>query len=497
MEDHGNEGGELKRLNGLFVCRWRARWEYRAAAVLALLLLLTAAFGGGSDLAASRGVAAAPAANGDGAWLRVRTNLSGYSDRTSGYPDIATDSNGDYVAVVWSEGYDSSAGAKFHGRIYLRWISENTGLWSSRITVDDGANTQNDWSRRAAVALQRSGSTVTAHIVWVRFEKTFGWSVRYRACVLGGSCGSVSRVHGLTPEDSPLDVPDIAVASNGTPLVVWMAKDGSTGQQAIYYAERSGSTWSKTEASASGTYNDWPTVTAQDNTAYLAWVFVSGGQYSLLYSKKTVGGTWVAERQTVYSLASKPSHYPFLATGGGTVYLAWETEAADATHYRVNYKNDAGSGWQPSLTNERKTITDTCQVSTSGDEYARYLRPALAFWDDRLHAVWHHAYEFGEGEKIHRVLYSYSDNPNASNPTWEPPVIFAELGGDADLTAEERQFPVDNVTPRIAVGPPTTGETKYHVHVVIMLETSSGWDVWYLSNALYKTVTLPSTMRAY
>ena len=110
--------------------------------------------------------------------------------------------------------------------------------------------------------------------------------------------------------------------------------------------------------------------------------------------------------------------------------------------------------------------------------------------DGHLHAIWHH-YDGGEqGTLLHRVLYSHSANPTAATPSWDEPVVFAELSGNEDLTPEERHFSVDNAAARIAVGPPRGTEIKMHIHVVLMAKTSSAWDVWYLSNQLYKVVSL-------
>jgi hypothetical protein len=482
-------------------CRWPGRSKFMAGAILVFLLLVAGGAGpvaatpsDGTNLAPTAGVTSAPAASNGSSWLRIRLNLSGSPSITSGFPDIATDSSGNYVAVVWSDGYSSAPEAKWNGHVYLRWISENTGTWSSKITVDHGTSTATDYASKPAVALQNTSGTVTAHIVWVRWEQYFGYKVWYRACVLGGSCGSVTMLKSA--DANPVDSPDIAADDSGRVFAVWMRQAGD--DQAIDYAEFNGSTWSPTEEiSDSGTDNDWPAVAVRGSTAYTAWIRKTvGGEGKVVHRRKTIGGAWLdAAWASVYTFSD--SRNPVLATGSSAVYLAWETEVADPD-FRVNYKHNAGSGWQPSPTNERKTITDTCRATTSSavEEYRQYLRPALASWGSRLYAVWQQTHSVGEGEYIRRVLYSYSDNPDTSNP-WSAPVVFAELGGNEDLSPEERHFPVDNVAPGIAVGPPQGTETEPHLHVVLMLRTGSAWDVWYLSNEFYKSVSLPIVAKNY
>ena len=66
--------------------------------------------------------------------------------------------------------------------------------------------------------------------------------------------------------------------------------------------------------------------------------------------------------------------------------------------------------------------------------------------------------------------------------------------GNEDLTPEEWHFSVDNAAARIAVYRPS-GEMKKHIHVVLMAKTGSTWDVWYLSNQLYKEVFLPTAAK--
>ena len=117
----------------------------------------------------------------------------------------------------------------------------------------------------------------------------------------------------------------------------------------------------------------------------------------------------------------------------------------------------------------------------------QYLQPALTLDDQgNLYAVWHEKYEAGEGDTIHRVLYSRSNNPTAETPSWEDEKVFATL------SADEQAFSADNVSARIAVSG-TWAEP--HVHVVLMLDSGSAWDVWYLSNQTYSSVLLPIILR--
>jgi hypothetical protein len=469
--------------------------------VALVLLLLTPGGAGlaarkadiGSDPAAGGGIAHSPTASNGSHWLRIRLNLSGSPNVVSGYPDLAMSSDGIYVAVVWTEGYDSSLGAKHHGRVYLRWISEDTGNWSSKIPViPNYYPSANDWATDAVITLQGT----TAHIVFVRYQDLLSrYGIWYTSCALnplGTTCNSPSA---LQTGSGALASPDIAVDGSGNVFVAYSRESGSYRQ--IQYFEFNGTTWSGPEqASTDNTVNDWPAVAVQGSTVHVAWIrTIISTQASVAYRQRPVGGSWSASPD--YPYTTSWSRYPHMTSGGSTLYLAWQT--SQSGNYQVNYKYDTGSGWQPPLLNERKGITSTTSLygaSTSGDEYLQYLRPALAVDNEgHLHAVWHHYDGELGGTLLHRVLYSHSENPKAATPTWDEPVVFAELSGNEDLTPEERHFPVDNVAARIAVGPPRGTEIKEHVHVVLMAKTGTAWDVWYLSNQLYKEVFLPTAAK--
>jgi len=481
-------------------CQRRSYAGNRWLVGLALLALLLSAGGAGPIVALSVGAsglapvgqAATMAASSSATWFRIRTDLSNSADVDSGYPGIATDSGGNYVAVAWTEGYDSSEEAKHHGRVYLRWISEDSGVWSPKISVDAGMPGADYWATDVAVAIEDT-SPPTAHLVWVRYEETYGYSVWYRACRLdGSSCGS-SSVYRLTgPTVQVLASTDIAVDSSGRLFAVWMRVIEARFKQAIDYAEKGGPDWSPAvEISQSNTFNDWPVVAVRGDTVYAAWVNSVVGEGKVMYRTKPVGGGW-SGMDFVYIVSS--SRYPDLVAEQGTVYLVWET-LVSGSNYRVRYKADDGTGWEPAGTNVSKAITDTTstyKATTSGVEYLEYLRPALALGADGvLHAVWHHYVPpAGEGDPaLHRVLYSASDSPTAASPTWSEPVVFATL------SAEGEAFSQDNVAARVAVGPPRGGEIDPHIHVILMLKTGTAWDVWYLSNKRYNTTSLPIIMK--
>jgi hypothetical protein len=456
---------------------------------LALILLLVIP-GDARFVAATAddGIAQVPVVNGDGSWLRIRMNLSGSHDVVSGYPDIAMSDDGNYVAVVWAEGYDDvfdAPAAKHRGRIYLRWISENSGIWSPKIMVDEGANTADDYATDAAVALQGT----MAHVVWVRVWNASTYAVMYRQCVLGGACNPIITLSG-EPTSGVCSSPDVVADDNGNVFVVWARE--AIPYRAIRYGQFNGLSWSVEPISENNTVNDWPTVAVRNGIVYTAWIRTVSGQWALMGREKSSSGPWSNSPANLYTIPSSPSRYPRLTAGSSAVYLVWET-LQTGSKYQVNYKYNTGSGWQPLLSNERKGIpaTDTSYTaSTSGDEYLQYLRPALALDSaGHLHAVWHHYDSAGEDSTFrHQVRYSYSGNPTAATSTWSPPQIFAELGGDEDWSPEERRFQTDNVSARIAVG---GSEADHHIHIVLTAKTGSAWDVWYLSNQLYKNVSLP------
>jgi hypothetical protein len=482
--------------------------------LIALLLaaggvgLVAAVSGDASGLAPSGKAVAAPAASNGSNWLRIRRNLSDSRDVDSGFPDIAIDGSGQYVAVVWTEGYDSSAEAKHHGQVYLRWNSEGSGMWSNKIELEDklfDGFDEDYWATNAAVTLEDT-TPPTAHVVWVRFEKDYGWRVRYCACKLGGTCGSAANLSTLSGEDSPFFVPDIVAGGGGRLFVVWVHKYflDPDWQRVIEFREFDGQAWLPIEEIGSGVFNDWPAVAIRGQEVYVAWLERISNVYRVPYKKKTVGGSSWPFSGAVYSISDSKMSNPFLAADDNTVYVAWEIFDSDTgilnkDDYSIRYKYDSGSGWEPSVGYEAITNTASTYLGTISDEiyeepeYQQLLRPALALDDDGvLHAVWHHNYyvpPIDEGDPTtdtHRVLYTSSISLTASPPTWEPLEVFAKLSADG------RPFSQRNVSPRIVV---SGSALDLHVHVVLMKKTSAAWDVWYLSNQLYESVLMPMVMK--
>lgn len=475
---------------------------------LALILLLLTP--GGASF-----VTATPAASNGSSWLRIRTNLSDSPTVISGYPDMAISDDGNELAVVWTEGYSSSSGAKHHGRVYLRWISEDTGLWSPKIAIDNGANSQYDWARGAAVALRGT----TAHVVWVRVQNNNTYSVWYRSCGFdvddpgNDECKATTGPFELESETSDeISSPDIAVDGNGNVFVVWAREDSG-----ILYREYTASSWQTVETISAGSEaKDWPVIGVGGGTVYAVWIrkYQDAPQplrYDVWKRHKTVGGAWESvdgTKDRIYDAdVGNPSRHPQIVSSTiTTTYAIWDTYdeiSEEEKGYRVVYKyfNTDNIYWQPpgytawaGLPDKSTDAVYNASKSIYVPSYAHYLRPALTLdGEGHLHAVWHY-YDIEGDDYIHQVMYSSANNPTAGTPTWSEPVVFAELGGDEDLSAEERRFTVDNVAARIAVG---GSAIDPHIHVVLMLQTSSAWDVWYLSNQFYKTMSLPVVMKNY
>ena len=71
--------------------------------------------------------------------------LSTFRPNKAFNPDIAA--GGDYVAAVWSEGYDSKPGTKQYGRVYIKGADEANGGVGPQGAQMTSANTQADDSR--------------------------------------------------------------------------------------------------------------------------------------------------------------------------------------------------------------------------------------------------------------------------------------------------------------------------------------------------------------
>jgi hypothetical protein len=409
-----------------------------------------------------------------------KTNMSRTSDRRSAYPDIAA--NGTYVAVVWSEGYASGSPAyiKHYGPVYLRYTTDISKSFWSRIAVHN-SNTSSNNSRDPRVALV-PGSPV-AHIVWANHDESHGGihvqfnRLLYKTCNLSnGSCAATPEVVASTTSNSVnFSSPDVAVDGSGRAHVVWTRSQNGT--NSIYYRRLDGS--SSAELVAGN--GSQPVIAVSNGYVHVAWL--SGDQ--IKYKRRPVGGgSWV----NVITFTRLRSGNPAIDAINGTVYLVWDhREAGTADNYALVYafSTSNGSSWDNgtasfNLPSGNATLKYRASPSdgnsSPGGGYSTGLQPdvtlAISGSNTLAHVVWHEYRKITSGEdptvEYFDVWYSFGNHSLG----WTKPEI--------NLTGDSHQHQRWTLEPVIAIG------SDSHVHVAYMQTSQdAGTDETWLSDVYY------------
>lgn len=410
-----------------------------------------------------------------------KTNMSRTSDRRSAYPDIAA--NGTYVAVVWSEGYASGSPAyiKHYGPVYLRYTTDISKSFWSKIAVHN-SNTSSNNSRDPRVALVPGSPT--AHIVWANHDESQGGihvqfnRLLYKTCNLtNGSCLATPQVvAGTSDATISFASPDVAVDGSGKAHVVWAKSE--SGINSVYYRRLDGSS----SAELVDDDGSQPVIAVSNGYVHVAWL--SGDQ--IKYTRKPVGGgPWV----NAITFSRVRSGNPAIDAINGTVYLVWDhREAGTADNYALVYafSTDNGSSWNGSGASYDLPSRDPAPPeyraspsdgnSSPGGGYSTGLQPdvtlAISGSNTLAHVVWHEYQKITSGEdptvEYFDVWYSFGNH----SVGWTNPEI--------NLTGDSHQHQRWTLEPVIAIG------SDSHVHVAYMQTSQdAGTDETWLSDVYY------------
>lgn len=459
----------------------------RRSAVIALAMVLAAA-----ALAALAAVTRASVAGG---FLHVRTNLSSSPDLMSAFPDLAVSPDGEWVAVTWVEGYDSSAGYK--GDVYLRAASESSG-WGPRILVFDGDSSTYAYYR-ASVAV----TGTVAHVTYVVFEHAAGvlYATRlyYRTCSLvTRTCGASEQITStLVSSGNQITWSDLALDANGKPHVVWDRYyiSGTVDIGRVFYAARPDDGWTIAAVDSTGDA-DRPVVAWADGYAHVAWkkTWQSGGapHYGIYYRRRDTspGGMWgVAVPLFDTVNADYEPQYPSVAAGNGRVFVVWDAcysvFGGKCEGYVVLYRRSNTGGMSfPSYPSFQEVGTDDLSwdalepYDPTGEELAEFLQPFIVLNDNGWPAVaWHAGYDGSTA-----LYYSHAVTGTDSGVAWITPTVL--IAGGVSV-------------PRVGVIE-AGADGEQHLHFAYM-RSGSNWDVYYDSDesGAYHMVYLPLVSRSY
>lgn len=432
--------------------------------------------------------------------LHIRYNLSTTASVTSGFPaivinpfDASNPSYGEYVAVAWTDGVDSTSGHQ--GPVQIKFTTESSGLWFKH-TVLPGSSS----SKSKDVALAADPQTANrVHLLWNHddsatlpdFEDIF-----YASCTLnvgGGTASCTSPPQAVEANTGfILQSPDLAIENNSQVHAVWVKQTNSpsSGDTEIRYAHKADASWGSFQTLDSGGKRVQPAIahSTVGGTEYLHLVWVDQTNNLLRYWRrvKTAGtwGVWEAV-QTLFNpgLYTNPGS-PDVAAVGADVYVMWDVTKSGGSqsefYLLYNHSPDSGANWDgnkclPSQANPA-TGCPTAELRTSGfqgdttEEYDDRLRPKIFMEITGTltipHLVWHESFDpDGSGEAGARwdVLSAYLMSGNwitNTNPISKPE-------GSALFT----------VAPMMVVG--QNGEKQFVYMEPRSTGTNPFWDVIY------------------
>lgn len=475
-------------------------------------------------------------------WVHIRQNLSSAPNLVSAYPDLAHD-NG-YVAVVWTQGYDSIPNIKHYGGVYLRWVSEDVPGWQL-IEVDTPGSSEHA-AGEAVVGLHAG----VAHVVWAlgtinelgQFKQNQIWHARCTCALHISECVQDALPLAESATDELLQI-DVVVDGNGNPHVVWVDDDK------IYYSYINYSlpepSWSpRYLVSGEGSRGDWPAIThsrdAGNNIdyAHIAWTeklveteIKDDNVYEIRYRQAM---PYLSQWGSIVSKVARWDSTGDLELSKGYltrnvsiaafrnhVYIAWDfSERYENDKYMLGYTHslDYGMSWPlywpylgsyPCSTNaswkiQRFDSTD----SVSEDEYIWYLRPNITVDDEGTPCLaWHSEEQRSAGpglasptvNKAYEVFWS---NALVTASTWiswsQPMTISWNLKSQAEANSGSPKIVVIGSASEYSGTAHLTDTYRLHMVYQEILDRYS-WDVFYNSDeaSLYHYHYLPIVIHQY
>jgi hypothetical protein len=352
-------------------------------------------------------------------------------------PDIAA--SGDYMAAVWSEGYDSESSTKQYGRVYVKGADETDG-WKGRVEVFDA--TQSVWGRDPRLVFDPNVPG-KVHIVWAQASgcPNCNWSsIQHTTCMLDRTivCNAPTTVvSGLTDASTP----DVAVDSGGGIHVVWRAQGPSFDVGPVRYCKK-GSCGSPSTIDN----GQHPSLVYANGYLHLVWDTGSNTNSTIKYSRENNlgngswdggGGSKIWWSDSTLVDYYEPS-YPTIGASDDAVYVVWAVRnKSDTSKYALafDFSQDTGNTWLAGTSgfghsipeNQTAAFTSTWRSTgvAASDLYS--LQPEVVVTGSGssayAHVVWHDK-DILSG--FYQVRYSYLAGYSASEEWTSPELAVSE-----------------------------------------------------------------------
>lgn len=442
----------------------------------------------------------------------------------SAHAELATGRNGQYVAVVWSRGYDTEANTKEFGHIVLKSADKAIG-WEKQVNVYTA--TSSVWGIQPSLTFLSTNDSQLA-VTWVECRQRTGGCNKIMLAVCDVSTyPDACQPPQLVYEDqqASLSTPRIACDGNGGLHLVW--KKGSGGLSSswgIWYTRLGSGAAGKIDLTSERSYNPalaWSNGGVNPvGRLHLAWYEYADNETDrrirYLADDSPDDAVWASADDTrwkappgyflsggVNELANQPS----LASRGNYVYLAWAA-GNGANQYVLaydgaSYANGAWT-WQDPFTGnsagpdcgafgdgcgipDRLIFANNRTYSSPSDLADLFeLRPSIAISGSTPLVVWHFR-DSPEGENLKYMIGYYSSITASGYINWVTQVTITQ-----GLDYDHDGLPEDSTNPKLAVWP----DRQVHIAHMGMWggepESSSDWDVYYRGGVITDTSSLPT-----
>jgi len=261
----------------------------------------------------------------EGIWDPTTTKIPGQIATTALYPEIASDSKGNSIAV-WQQNDGSN------NQVYYSYW--NGTIWTDATTIPGQPATN---ANIPQIALDSDGNAIA---VWRQYNGSDYQA--YYAYWNGATWTDATTIPGQPAEHA--NSIRIAFDSNGNAIAVWGQYDGSNVQ--IYYAYWDGTTWTDatTIPGQLASLASAPEIAFDSNkNAIAVWEHEDGGNEQIYYALWN-GATWT-NAATIAEQASDDATFPQIAVDpNGNAITVWY-ERDDSGIFQIYYSYWNGTTW--------------------------------------------------------------------------------------------------------------------------------------------------------
>jgi|GEM_PF-4669735 len=428
--------------------------------------------------------------------------------------DLKASSDGQWVAAVWSLGYDNKPDTAQVGHIILKSANVITG-WERQVHVFTATETM--WAQQPRLAFNPQKSSQVA-VVWVlcRSKDEQCNTIQMATCELAvfpDHCQAPQTVHYDYKLGATLSNPDVAYDGNGTLHFIWRKGSGTDNQGLFYERASEGPNFLK--RSSQNSFN--PSL-AWSSSGSSGWLHLVWYEYADMASKRRiiysrddnlnnnawsgVQCNWKAPAGYQFTGGTgQPYIKPAIAASGNNVYLAWdmwqigEDPANAVFQMAYEYSADSGTTWLTGCNGgEGKALPgayfgDALYPSplTSISE-EQTLRPSIAVSGNLPAAAWHTQQKVGESDIY---VVGYASGISVSGVIqWQTPVL---ITNDLNYDPDDGVLEDDSANPHLAFWP---GGRLHLLHMGLWggnpFDEKSDWDIYYRGYVITDTSSFPT-----